>query len=44
MTLLSGAPYDKEELERVWKILLINQFHDIMPGTSIPQVYENCRI
>lgn len=43
MTLLSGVDYDKEELERVWKLLLINQFHDIMPGTSIPQVYENCR-
>ena len=44
MTLLSGADYDAEELERVWKLLLINQFHDIMPGTSIPQVYENCRL
>ena len=44
MTLLSGTEYDKKELERVWKLLLINQFHDIMPGTSIPQVYENCRL
>lgn len=42
-TVLAGVDYDKEELERVWKLLLINQFHDIMPGTSIPQVYENCR-
>ena len=42
-TLLAGIEYPKEELERLWKLLLINQFHDIMPGTSIVQVYENCR-
>ncbi|MFS0726147.1 alpha-mannosidase [Paenibacillus sp. 1P07SE] len=27
-------------LEEGWKLLLFNQFHDIIPGTSIPQVYE----
>lgn len=25
----------------MWKKLLFNQFHDIIPGTSITQVYEN---
>ncbi len=27
-------------LEAGWKQLLFNQFHDIIPGTSIPEVYE----
>lgn len=35
--------YDGEELERLWKILLVNQFHDILPGSSIHEVYENTR-
>ncbi|ASA24209.1 alpha-mannosidase [Paenibacillus donghaensis] len=27
-------------LREGWKLLLLNQFHDIIPGTSIPEVYE----
>lgn len=27
-------------LEQGWKLLLLNQFHDIIPGSSIPEVYE----
>ncbi len=27
-------------LDAAWKKLLLNQFHDIIPGTSIPEVYE----
>lgn len=34
----------QKELERVWKILLFQQFHDILPGTSITRVYEDARI
>lgn len=30
--------YPIKELERLWKVLLINQFHDILPGTSISEV------
>lgn len=26
-------------LEEGWKLLLLNQFHDIIPGSSIPEVY-----
>lgn len=37
---LRGAPYPAEELEEAWKTLLLNQFHDILPGTSIREVYE----
>lgn len=32
--------YPAEELDRLWKTLLINQFHDIIPGSSIRLVYE----
>ncbi len=32
--------YPKKTLDRIWKILLINQFHDIIPGSSIHTVYE----
>jgi len=27
--------YPKEELERLWKLVLLNQFHDVLPGSSI---------
>jgi alpha-mannosidase len=29
-----------EPLEGAWKTLLLNQFHDILPGSSIKEVYE----
>ena len=35
--------YDKAEAERLWKCLLKNQFHDILPGTSIHEAMEDCR-
>ncbi len=33
----------QEELTKGWKHLLTNQFHDIIPGSSIHEVYEDCR-
>ena len=30
-------------LDRAWKTLLLNQFHDIIPGSSIHWVYEDCK-
>ncbi|WP_099469914.1 alpha-mannosidase [Konateibacter massiliensis] len=33
--------YEKEKLEEAWKLLLLNQFHDILPGSSIGEVYED---
>jgi len=33
--------YPAEEIERLWKLVLLNQFHDIIPGSSITQVYED---
>ncbi|MBD3352979.1 MAG: hypothetical protein GF364_15965 [Candidatus Lokiarchaeota archaeon] len=31
--------YDKEKLFEMWRLILFNQFHDILPGSSIPDVY-----
>lgn len=33
-------PYPARELEEMWKKVLLNQFHDILPGSSIHEVYE----
>lgn len=32
--------YPKEALRKGWKVILLNQFHDIIPGTSIEEVYQ----
>lgn len=37
-TQTTGVPYPGEVLERLWKDLLFNQFHDILPGSTIPEV------
>ena len=37
------AKYPAAELDRLWKLLLLNQFHDILPGSSIAEVYETAR-
>ena len=38
----AGVPvYPREALTRCWKKLLTNQFHDIIPGSSIRAVYED---
>ena len=39
-TLLNGAAYPQETLYSGWKTILTNQFHDIIPGSSIREVYE----
>jgi alpha-mannosidase len=41
IALTKGACYEKEILNRAWKILLLNQFHDILPGSSIDEVYRD---
>jgi alpha-mannosidase len=38
---LRGGEYPRAELDRLWKLLLLNQFHDILPGSSIRLVYED---
>ncbi|MBN2046728.1 MAG: alpha-mannosidase, partial [Anaerolineaceae bacterium] len=36
-----GESYPTESLDWMWKSLLKNQFHDIIPGSSITMVYED---
>ncbi|HVM16834.1 MAG TPA: glycoside hydrolase family 38 C-terminal domain-containing protein [Gaiellaceae bacterium] len=36
---LRGGEYPRAELDRLWKLLLLNQFHDILPGSSIREVH-----
>lgn len=38
---ISGLPYPREEIKKAWKIVLCHQFHDILPGSSIKEVYED---
>lgn len=35
------AVYPKKGLDEIWERVLLNQFHDILPGSSIRQVYED---
>ncbi|MEI7025710.1 alpha-mannosidase [Paenibacillus sp. y28] len=37
------SSYPQASLYEGWKIILRNQFHDIIPGSSIGEVYEDCR-
>ncbi|MFT4210848.1 MAG: glycoside hydrolase family 38 C-terminal domain-containing protein [Microbacterium sp.] len=36
-----GADYPYDELESAWRDVLLNQFHDILPGSSIEWVYRD---
>lgn len=38
---LGGFDYPAENVESAWKSLLLNQFHDILPGSSINEVYQD---
>lgn len=32
--------YDRAKVEKIWKEVLLYQFHDILPGSSIKRVYD----
>ena len=36
-----GLPYPSEALLTAWRSLLVNQFHDILPGSAVPEVFED---
>ncbi|MER5683944.1 glycoside hydrolase family 38 C-terminal domain-containing protein [Streptomyces sp. NPDC002205] len=38
-----GYTYPYETLDRVWKTVLLHQFHDILPGSSIAWVHREAR-
>ncbi|HTT88735.1 MAG TPA: glycoside hydrolase family 38 C-terminal domain-containing protein, partial [Acidimicrobiales bacterium] len=35
------SPYPYDELEEIWRDVLLNQFHDILPGSSIAMVNDD---
>ena len=39
----AGKAYPTEELNRMWEMILTNQFHDILPGSSIKEVYDDSK-
>ncbi len=39
-----GAENRQSQLDAAWQILLLQQFHDILPGSSIPQVYIDSNV
>ncbi len=38
---MQGGACPASEIEEAWQRLLLNQFHDVLPGSSIPEVYED---
>ncbi len=36
-----GGKYPQQKINANWETILLNQFHDILPGTSIKEVYED---
>ena len=43
LSAMSSVKYPSQEIERLWKIVLLNQFHDILPGSSIELVYQDSK-
>ncbi|MFT3984878.1 MAG: glycoside hydrolase family 38 C-terminal domain-containing protein [Lachnospiraceae bacterium] len=41
MIAIYAQRYPKELLSRAWEVVLRNQFHDILPGSSIEEVYDD---
>ncbi|MEU9332815.1 glycoside hydrolase family 38 C-terminal domain-containing protein [Streptomyces sp. NPDC048290] len=39
----TGAAYPYDDLDRIWKTVLLHQFHDILPGSSIAWVHREAR-
>ena len=37
-----GYKYPSDKLNIIWKEMLLYQFHDIIPGSSIKRVYDEC--
>jgi len=33
----------KEKFNEIWKLVMLDQFHDVIPGTSIGLVYDDTR-
>ncbi|WP_240760101.1 alpha-mannosidase, partial [Phytoactinopolyspora endophytica] len=42
-TVIAGAPYPADELDDIWSTVMVLQFHDILPGSSISWVHREAR-
>jgi alpha-mannosidase len=40
LAMLLGKDYPQENINKAWENILLNQFHDIIPGSSIKEVYD----
>lgn len=40
LSMLLGNEYPQENINNSWEKVLLNQFHDIIPGSSIKEVYD----
>ncbi len=40
-TVQQGVEYPYDELEELWQLVLLQQFHDILPGSSIAWVHQD---
>jgi len=43
LALLFGRNYPQQDLKQAWEKVLMNQFHDILPGSSINPVYRDAK-
>ncbi|MBD5455236.1 MAG: alpha-mannosidase [Lachnospiraceae bacterium] len=42
-SVLNQTEYPADMLHKAWEVILRNQFHDILPGSSIKEVYEDSK-
>lgn len=40
---LYGTEYPQDDFRTVWRRTLMMQFHDVLPGSAIRKVYEDCK-
>ncbi len=43
-SVISGIDYPEDELNESWRLTMFNQFHDILPGSSIKEVYDDAEV
>lgn len=42
-SIINKTDYPKEMIQNGWEIICLNQFHDIIPGSSIKKVYDDSK-
>jgi alpha-mannosidase len=40
---IPGYKYPKKQLDKMWQDVLLNQFHDVLPGSAIEMVYDDAK-